>query len=116
MIDSTLNNYQELAMRTAYYPREVSGDVSNLIYPALKLNGEAGEVAEKIGKLLRDKGGELDQESVRLLVLELGDVLWYVAALATELGVTLEDIASANISKLMSRKERRMLEGSGDDR
>lgn len=104
---SEFNEYQKFVNRMKVYPKE-----QELVYPALKLCGEAGEVAEKIGKSLRgDK--ELNNED---LVKELGDVLWYIAALADDLGYTLDDVAALNVSKLMSRKERGVLKGDGDNR
>ena len=105
----TLNDYQEAAYATAVYP-----DSANIIYPALKLAGEAGEVSEKVGKFLRgDYGYETLKKEVRK---ELGDVLWYVAALAEDLGISLEIIAQENLEKLHDRKERGVLKGSGDNR
>ena len=83
-----------------------------IVYPALGLVGEAGEIAEKVKKWLRgDKG--LDKQE---LLKELGDPLWYIAALADDLGFTLQDVVDANISKLESRKERGVIKGSGDNR
>jgi NTP pyrophosphatase (non-canonical NTP hydrolase) len=99
------NEYQKLARSTAIYPEEYK-----VIYPALGLCGEAGEVAEKVKKNIRD-GKSLDGVG-----LELGDVLWYISALADGLGVTLEEVAQANVDKLTSRKERNMISGSGDNR
>jgi NTP pyrophosphatase (non-canonical NTP hydrolase) len=99
------NEYQKLARSTAIYPEEYK-----VIYPALGLCGEAGEVAEKVKKNIRD-GKSLDGVG-----LELGDVLWYISALADDLGVTLEEVAQANVDKLTSRKERNMIGGSGDNR
>ncbi len=99
------NEYQKLARSTAIYPEEYK-----VIYPALGLCGEAGEVAEKVKKNIRD-GKSLDGVG-----LELGDVLWYISALADDLGVTLEEVAQANVDKLTSRKERNMISGSGDNR
>lgn len=103
-----LNEYQEKAVSTAIYPPQYQ-----VVYPALKLSGEAGEVSEKVGKALRDRGGEYDREE---LAKELGDVLWYIAALAADLGYDLETIAQMNIKKLSSRKARGVLSGSGDNR
>lgn len=91
-----LNEYQELAMRTKN--SQLKG-VDELIYAVLKLNGEAGEVAELVGKFI-GQGRELDPEEV---LSEIGDVLWYVALLASTLDVTLEDIAKLNILKLKNR-------------
>jgi NTP pyrophosphatase (non-canonical NTP hydrolase) len=89
---------------------------NNFVYPTLGLTGEAGEVAEKIKKVLRDKNGLIDKNTRRELKKELGDVLWYLANLATEIGLSLEEIARANLKKLASRKKRGKLHGSGDNR
>lgn len=80
------------------------------------LAGEAGEIAEKIKKVLRDDNGLITNEKKQEIKKELGDVLWYVSQIATELGLSLEESASFNIEKLTSRKERGKLQGSGDDR
>ena len=106
------DEYQKLSRETAIYPNIGS----NFVYPTLGLAGESGEVAEKIKKVLRDKNGIMDQETKDKISKELGDVMWYVAQLATELELSLDDIADANISKLQSRKERGSLSGSGDMR
>lgn len=106
-----LSEYQQLAKRTAEYPRG-----SWLHYPALGLAGEAGEVAEHVKKAIRDNGGEVTPERRQAIAKELGDVLWYVAALATELGLDLDEIAQGNLEKLLSRQRRGVLSGSGDDR
>lgn len=107
----SLANYQLEARATAIYPPE-----SKVIYPALGLAGEAGEVCNKTKKILRDDGGKLTEEKRTQLIDELGDVLWYAANLATDLGVTLEEVARLNLAKLNSRKERGTLTGSGDNR
>jgi NTP pyrophosphatase (non-canonical NTP hydrolase) len=104
-----LNNYQERAKETAQYP-------ATLWYPALKLCGEAGEVAEKIGKLYRDNYGRITPAKRSEIMYELGDVLCYVANLANDLNYTLEDIAIGNLAKIESRKARGVIQGSGDDR
>jgi NTP pyrophosphatase (non-canonical NTP hydrolase) len=106
-----LSEYQRLSRRTAEYPRDAW-----LAYPSLGLAGEAGEVAEHAKKAIRDDGGTVTDERRRAMAKELGDVLWYVAQLASELGVELEDIARANLDKLSSRQQRGVLSGSGDDR
>ena len=107
-----LSDYQQRSRATAVYP-----DVgSNLTYPALGLCGEAGEAAEKVKKAIRDDGGELTPERRGALAAELGDVLWYVAQLATEAGLDLDEIADSNLEKLLSRRERAVLGGSGDFR
>jgi NTP pyrophosphatase (non-canonical NTP hydrolase) len=107
-----LSDYQARSRRTATYP----GAGENIVYPTLGLAGEAGEVAEKVKKLLRDDGGILSEERRAALAAELGDVLWYVAQVATEAGLDLEDIAQANLDKLLSRQQRGVLSGSGDSR
>ena len=101
----TFDEYQEFAKTTAIYPEN-----AEVVYPTLGLVGEAGEVAEKVKKNIRD-GKSLDGVG-----LELGDVLWYISALADDLGVTLEEIAQANVNKLQSRKDRGKIGGSGDNR
>ncbi len=105
------SDYQRFSRRTASYPREAW-----LSYPALGLAGEAGEVAEHAKKTIRDDGGEVSDERRAAIAKELGDVLWYVAQLASELGLELEDIALENLEKLFSRQRRGVLSGSGDDR
>jgi NTP pyrophosphatase (non-canonical NTP hydrolase) len=107
-----LSEYQSLSRRTATYPR--AGE--DMTYPALGLCGEAGEVAEKVKKTLRDDGGVLTDERREALSRELGDVLWYLSQVATEAGLDLEEIAAENLDKLFSRQERGVLRGSGDDR
>jgi NTP pyrophosphatase (non-canonical NTP hydrolase) len=106
-----LKDYQEAARRTAIYAEH-----HRVLYPALGLASEAGEVAGKIKKVLRDQGGDFARAPVEAIKDELGDVLWYVAVLAGDLGLALEDIAAANLSKLASRMERGRLSGRGDHR
>jgi len=108
----SLNQYQQLAQKTAQYP----GKGKDLTYPALGLNGEAGEVADKLKKVFRDNHGEFDPERKEALAYELGDVLWYIADLAFELGLPLETIATMNINKLSSRARRGLIGGDGDNR
>jgi len=112
MENLSLSEYQNQAMRTAIYPQ--LGEVP--IYPVLGLVGEAGEVAEKVKKIIRDKDGVVGKWDRDNIALELGDVLWYLAAIAKELGYTLEDIAQMNLDKLNDRKDRGALGGSGDNR
>ena len=109
------DKYQIEARKTAIYP-----DIgNNLWYPALGLAGEAGEVCEKVKKIYRDKGGKLpiapDMDAFSIGT-ELGDVLWYVASLATELGFDLSTIAEANLDKLADRAARGKVHGEGDER
>jgi NTP pyrophosphatase (non-canonical NTP hydrolase) len=95
---------------------DVSNDSRDLVYPALGVNGEAGELAEKVKKLIRDNHCQLTDDIRRLILLECGDVLWYVAQMAHRLGSSLGEVALMNVDKLESRKERGVLRGSGDDR
>jgi NTP pyrophosphatase (non-canonical NTP hydrolase) len=106
-----LSEYQRLSRRTAEYPREAW-----LAYPTLGLAGEAGEVAEHAKKAIRDDGGSVNDERKVAMSKELGDVLWYVAQIATELGLDLNEIAEQNLEKLISRQQRGVLSGSGDER
>ena len=106
------NTYQDWTLSTAIYPKAGTGEDAELTYLALGLNGEAGEVADKIKKHLRD-GKALD---IGGIIYELGDVCWYVARMAEALGYELEDVLTINYSKLESRKSRDVLTGSGDVR
>jgi len=107
-----LNSYQTAALQTAVYPNQGF----NFAYPALGLVGEAGEVADKLKKIIRDNGGFLTDPVRDAVAKELGDVLWYLAVLAYEMDYDLNEIAQINIDKLNSRKERGVLSGSGDNR
>jgi len=104
------NDYQDQANDTAIYPNE-----SRLVYPALGLTGEAGEVADKIKKLIRDKRTFDALERIEI-AKEVGDVLWYVAALARDLGVDMDTMAQMNLEKLRDRAKRGVIGGSGDSR
>jgi len=108
----TFEEYQKLSRKTAIYPDKGK----NFIYPVLGLTGESGEVAEKIKKVLRDNDGIVDNLRKQEIKKELGDVLWYLSQIATELGLSLDSIASFNIKKLNSRQKRNKLSGSGDNR
>ena len=105
-----VQTYQLQSRETARYPNAGT----NPIYPTLGLCGESGEVADKVKKVIRDLGGEFSAEVIEGLKLELGDVLWYVAQLASELGLDLDEVAQANLAKLASRAARNVLSGSGD--
>ena len=104
--------YQKKSRETAIYPNKGN----NFIYPVLGLVGESGEVAEKVKKILRDNQGIIEEEKRQEIKKELGDVLWYVAQIATELNLSLDEIADFNLEKLASRKKRNKLHGSGDNR
>lgn len=105
------DDYQRQAKETAVYPNRMG-----LMYTALGLAGEAGEVANKVKKVIRDEDGVLSDEKRLEIADELGDVLWYAAAMATELGWRLEAVADYNIKKLLQRKSQEVLKGSGDKR
>lgn len=104
------DDYQDEAVEFAIYPDEY-----HVTYPTLGLVGEAGEVAEKVKKIIRDKDGSFGPHSEEI-AKELGDVLWYVANIADDLGYTLSEIAQMNLEKLRSRKARNVISGSGDNR
>ena len=108
----TFADYQQRSRATAVYP----GAGDNLLYPTLGLCGEAGEVAEKVKKMVRDDAGVLTPQRREALAKELGDVLWYVAQVATEAGLDLSVVAGTNLEKLLSRQQRGVLQGSGDER
>ena len=109
----TFEEYQKQALTTVIS----SGDeFKDLLHWVLGINGEAGEVAEKVKKIIRDKGGKVSDEDKKELAKELGDVLWYIAVFAHDLGVPFDEIAANNLSKLKSRKARGVLGGSGDNR
>lgn len=106
------DEYQKNCSKTAVYP-EIG---NNFVYPTLGLTDEAGEVAGKIKKVIRDDGGIISEEKKEEIKKEIGDVLWYAAQLATELGIKLSDVAKTNVEKLSSRQKRGTLQGSGDNR
>jgi NTP pyrophosphatase (non-canonical NTP hydrolase) len=106
------DEYQKKAGETAIYP--VIG--AKFVYPAMGLADEAGEVVGKIKKVMRDDSGVVTEEKKIEIKKELGDVLWYLAQLSTELGLKLSEVAIANVEKLSSRKDRDVLHGSGDNR
>ena len=110
------SEYQKESRTTALYPRVGN----NFVYPTLGLVGEAGEIAEKVKKLIRDKQTETPEEvsdaDKAEIAKELGDVLWYLSQVASEFGIEFEAIAQGNIEKLRSRKERSTLHGDGDNR
>ena len=106
------DEYQAVSRKTAQYP-----DLGrNLCYPALGLAGETGEVAERVKKLIRDDAGVLTPERRDALKAELGDVLWYVAALCSELELSMSEVAEYNVRKLHDRRARNVIRGDGDTR
>ena len=107
----TFNDYQEDCLKTAVYPDEYK-----VIYTTLGLSGEAGEVADKVKKIYRDDNGVISEEKKKEIAKEIGDVLYYCAALCSDLGISLDTVARMNIDKLFSRLERGVLHGSGDNR
>lgn len=106
-----MNKYQYLAMKTKKYNEQ-----HKLIYPTLGLAGEAGELANKVKKVLRDDNGKITNERVEQLFYELGDCLWYAAAIADDLGIPLSHVAEANLQKLAKRKDEDKIQGEGDNR
>lgn len=104
--------YQEESRKTAIYP----GVGNNFVYPVLGIAGESGEVAEKVKKILREKNGIVDEAGKQEITKELGDLLWYMSQLASELGISLDEVAEKNITKTQSRMERGTLLGNGDNR
>jgi len=107
-----LNTYKTAALQTAIYPNQSF----NFTYPVLGLVGEAGEVADKLKKVIRDNNGVLTDTVRDAVAKELGDCMWYLAVLAYEMDYDLNEIAQINIDKLNSRKERGVLSGYGDNR
>ena len=113
------NDYQKKAFKTAQYPLKNEG---NIIYTSMGLAGESGECLDKIKKYWRNSGfdylhtEDLSNGQKEAICLELGDVLWYIAAFATELGISLDDVAYINLNKLKDRKERDVIKSEGDNR
>ena len=107
----TFDDYQAAAVRTAVYPDSV-----RILYPALGLAGEAGEVANKVKKIYRDDGGQVTDHRRVQVAKELGGVLWYVAAVCSDLGLNMGDVARENAAILASRQQRGTLHGDGDER
>jgi NTP pyrophosphatase (non-canonical NTP hydrolase) len=119
----TFSQYQRRSRETAIYPGRDAGPdgaptnrLLALAYVGLGLAGEAGEVAEKIKKIVRDSAGVIGTTNRLAVAKELGDVLWYIAQVATEFGLSFADVAEQNLEKLASRKARGVLGGSGDER
>lgn len=109
----TLDEYQQQALKTVL---STGDDFKDLLHWVLGINGESGEIAEKIKKIIRDKNSVISQQDKDELAKEIGDVLWYLAVFAHDLGIPLENIAAANLDKLKSRQARGVLGGTGDNR
>lgn len=114
----TFDEYQQTALEFELMQRhgDTKAHEPAMIAKVLGLVGEAGEVAEKFKKIIRDKDGKISGQDRLDIQKELGDVLWYVSALADYLGCSLSDVAKTNIDKLQSRKTRGVSRGSGDNR
>ena len=108
----TFREYQLKAKETAIFPEKENA----FIYASLALTGEAGEVAEKIKKIWRDKNKKVSTEDKLEIKKELGDVLWYLSQLAEELDIDFDDVAQSNLAKTHSRQERNVIHGAGDNR
>lgn len=109
----TFEEYQKQALKTVI---SEGNEFNDLLHWVLGVNGEAGEIAEKVKKIIRDKGGKVSEADKKELGKEIGDVLWYLAVFAHHLGINFDDIAQANLKKLADRQKRGVLGGSGDDR
>ena len=107
-----LNQYQQLALRTAA-PKDKKNELFHLL---LGLCGESGEIAEKAKKIIRDKDSDFSQWDISDIEKELGDVLWHVAVIAEYFGLSLDAVGEKNIAKLADRLSRNVIAGSGDDR
>lgn len=105
-------DYQKQSRQT-WGPVDVAHPIT---YPTLGLLNEAGELAGKVKKILRDKNKEISPEDKKALIGELGDVLWYFAQICNELDITIEEVAEKNLDKLADRQNRGVLKGDGDDR
>lgn len=109
----TFDEYQTKALTTII---STNDELKDTLHWVLGINGEAGEVAEKVKKIIRDQDGNFTDDNKAELAKEIGDVLWYLAVFAHQLGFSLDDVAKANLEKLSSRKQRGVLGGSGDNR
>lgn len=111
-----LDEYSEKAMTTDTFSGDRSVGSHAFLEKTLGLMGEAGEVAEKVKKILRDKNGKASDDDKKELAKELGDILWYINSVGNYLGLTLQEIAEANLEKVLGRKARGKTHGSGDNR
>lgn len=109
----TFDDYQKQALTTVI---SEGNEFNDLLHWVLGINGEAGEVAEKVKKIIRDKGGKVSEADKKEMGKEIGDVLWYLAVFAHHLGIRFDDIAADNLKKLADRQKRGVLGGAGDNR
>lgn len=109
----TLDEYQKEALVTAVFTDDEFKDLAHWVFG---VTGEAGEIAEKLKKIVRDKDGKLSKEDKHEIAKEIGDVLWYLATLSKHLGYNFDEIGKINIAKLRSRQARDKIKGSGDNR
>lgn len=116
LVESWCHRHAAAVAQFAKYPDSGTGSLKALTYCALGLTGEAGEVADKVKKVLRDAGEVLSEEVRKGLSAELGDVLWYLFRCCAELGLNVEQVARENVEKLTSRQMRGVIGGSGDAR
>lgn len=116
MSDYTFSDYQSDTKLTAVYPHVGTGDIIAVNYCGLGASNEAGEIAGKVKKAWRDDNSTITEKKREELIGEMGDVLWYLSQLANELDVSLGEIAQGNMDKLLDRKARGVIAGSGDNR
>ena len=109
----TFDEYQERALTTAIFNDH---GLNDLMHWVLGINGEAGEIAEKLKKIIRDKNGEVSEDDKTEILKEIGDVLWYLAVLTNHLESSFKEVAESNLAKLADRKKRDMIKGQGDNR
>ena len=111
-----INDYSKQAISTLPGDHDVKDMDATLLSQVFGLVGESGEVAEKFKKLIRDKHGRISEEDRQEILKELGDILWYINTVSSLLGSNLEEVAQKNLNKVLSRKERGVTKGSGDNR
>lgn len=109
----TFNDYQQQALTTNL---KKDDRLLELMQQVLGLGDESGEVLALFKKWIRDQNADFDKLDVEMIKKELGDILWYIAVVAEDIGLSMDDIAAANIKKLADRKDRGVLRGSGDNR
>lgn len=113
----TFNEYQDKAITTDTFGGKMESAIDlGFLEKAFGLTGEAGEVAEKLKRIYREKNGQINEEDRKEIIKEFGDVLWYISALARYLEVPLEEVASINLEKVLSRQKRNLTLGTGDNR